>query len=195
MSEPKSPVEQALELLLYAPVGLALTAAEELPKLVEKGRQRVNGQITMARMIGQFAVAEGQKRGEAIIKDATDRLSGTGSRPAPAPATAPAPASPPPRPTPAPPSVPVVQTEPDPAVVQAAVSEVVATESPSTNGSSRTKATDLAIPGYDALSASQVVQRLAGLADDELEAVREDETAHRGRKTILGRISQLQLGA
>jgi len=195
MSEPKSPVEQALELLLYAPVGLALTAAEELPKLVEKGRQRVNGQITMARMIGQFAVAEGQKRGEAIIKDATDRLSGTGSRPAPAPATAPAPASPPPRPTPAPPSVPVVQTEPDPAVVQAAVSEVVATESPSTNGSSRTKATDLAIPGYDALSASQVVQRLAGLADDELEAVREYETAHRGRKTILGRISQLQLGA
>jgi len=91
--------------------------------------------------------------------------------------------------------VPVVQTEPDPAVVQAAVSEVVATESPSTNGSSRTKATDLAIPGYDALSASQVVQRLAGLADDELEAVREYETAHRGRKTILGRISQLQLGA
>src|SRR3954468_10606991 len=92
MSEPKSPVDQALELFLYAPVGLALTAAEELPKLVEKGRQRVTGQITMARMIGQFAVAEGQKRGEAIIKDATERLSGTGSRPAAAPSSRPSPA-------------------------------------------------------------------------------------------------------
>src|SRR3954453_4722238 len=92
MSEPKSPVEQALELFLYAPVGLALTAAEELPKLVEKGRQRVTGQITMARMIGQFAVAEGQKRGEAISKDATERLSGTGSRPPASPSSRPSPA-------------------------------------------------------------------------------------------------------
>src|SRR4051812_9212507 len=193
MSEPKSPVEQALELFLYAPVGLALTAAEELPKLVEKGRQRVTGQITMARMIGQFAVAEGQKRGEAIIKDPPARLSGPGARTASAPASPPPPPAPPP-PPPAP-SVPVVETEPAPAVAEAAITEVLAADGPSTNGSSRSKATDLAIPGYDALSASQVVQRLAGLADDELEAVREYETAHRGRKTILGRISQLQSGA
>lgn len=50
----------------------------------------------------------------------------------------------------------------------------------------------LAIPGYDALSASQVVQRLAGLATDELEAVRTYEAATRGRRTILNRIAQLQ---
>jgi hypothetical protein len=50
----------------------------------------------------------------------------------------------------------------------------------------------LAIPGYDALSASQVVQRLAGLADDELEAVRTYEAATRGRRTVLNRIAQLQ---
>ena len=30
----KSPVDQALDLFVYAPIGLALTAAEELPKLV-----------------------------------------------------------------------------------------------------------------------------------------------------------------
>src|SRR4051794_987600 len=119
MSEPKSPVDQALELFLYAPVGLALTAAEELPKLVEKGRQRVTGQITMARMIGQFAVAEGQKRGEAIIKDATERLSGSGSRPASrlsSPASPPAPAPASAAATAPAPSVPVVATEPAPAV-------------------------------------------------------------------------------
>jgi hypothetical protein len=50
----------------------------------------------------------------------------------------------------------------------------------------------LAIPGYDSLSASQVLPRLEGLAADELEAVRAYEAEHRGRKTILGRIAQLQ---
>jgi hypothetical protein len=50
----------------------------------------------------------------------------------------------------------------------------------------------LAIPGYASLSASQVVQRLAGLSDDELEAVRLYETANRGRRTILTRVGQLQ---
>ena len=50
----------------------------------------------------------------------------------------------------------------------------------------------LAIPGYDSLSASQVVQRLAGLSRPELAAVGEYETAHRARRTVLTRISQLQ---
>ena len=50
----------------------------------------------------------------------------------------------------------------------------------------------LAIPDYDSLSSSQVLPRLAGLGTDELEAVRTYEDAHRGRKTILNRITQLQ---
>ena len=48
------------------------------------------------------------------------------------------------------------------------------------------------IPGYDSLSASQVVQRLAGLTQDELEAVRSYEEGGRRRKTILTRVAQLQ---
>ncbi|HKY15767.1 MAG TPA: hypothetical protein VJM33_12655 [Microthrixaceae bacterium] len=51
---------------------------------------------------------------------------------------------------------------------------------------------DLAIPDYDGLAASQVLPRLDGLSADELEAVRQHETRHRARRTILGRISQLQ---
>jgi hypothetical protein len=54
------------------------------------------------------------------------------------------------------------------------------------------QADDLAIPGYDSLSASQVVQRLAGLASDELRAVGAYESATRGRRTILARVAQLQ---
>ena len=53
----------------------------------------------------------------------------------------------------------------------------------------------LAIPDYDSLAASQVVPRLAGLTADELEAVRAYEAAHRARRTILGRVAQLQQSA
>jgi hypothetical protein len=52
-------------------------------------------------------------------------------------------------------------------------------------------AESLPIPGYDELSASQVVERLEGLDRDSLETIRRYETAHRGRNTILGKIAQL----
>lgn len=39
--------------------------------------------------------------------------------------------------------------------------------------------------GYDALSATQVVERLAGLTDEERAAVRSYEVAHKNRKTVL----------
>ena len=50
---------------------------------------------------------------------------------------------------------------------------------------------DLPIPGYDELSASQVVERLVGLAPSELDAVHAYEAANRRRRTILGKIEQL----
>jgi hypothetical protein len=52
----------------------------------------------------------------------------------------------------------------------------------------------LAIPGYDSLSASQVVQRLAGLSPGELRDVRAHEESHRHRRTILNRVEQLLAG-
>jgi hypothetical protein len=48
-----------------------------------------------------------------------------------------------------------------------------------------------AIPGYDTLSASQVVRRLEGLGQGELEAILRYEGSHRGRRTILHRTQQL----
>jgi hypothetical protein len=55
----------------------------------------------------------------------------------------------------------------------------------------REAAQRLPIPGYDSLSASQVVERLAGLGADDLEAVRHYEETHRNRRTIIGKIEQL----
>jgi hypothetical protein len=52
----------------------------------------------------------------------------------------------------------------------------------------------LAIPGYDELAASQVVKRLDGLNQGELAAIEAYERNQRGRRTILGRIGQLQSG-
>ena len=51
---------------------------------------------------------------------------------------------------------------------------------------------ELAIPSYDELAASQVVKRLPGLDAAELAAIGTYERAHRGRRTILTRIRQLQ---
>lgn len=219
MSEQKSPLEQLLDLLVYAPVGIAVTATEELPKLIEKGRTRITGQVAMARMMGQFAVAQGQQQAEKLVKDASERLNDLGivpgTRPASAPAKQPVPATdaasggaPARHETtapaassassastgPTPPTAPSASTEP-------AVPQGNGTQPAGSNGSQPPAARpagppagDLAIPGYDSLSASQVVQRLAGLSGEELEAVRSYETANRGRKTILSRVAQLQSG-
>ncbi|HET6963830.1 MAG TPA: hypothetical protein VFH58_03595 [Acidimicrobiales bacterium] len=186
MTEVPKPLDAALDLFVYAPVGLAVTAAEELPKLAAKGRTRVNTQLMMARVVGQFAVARGRQEFE--------------KRFAP----------------PAPPAAPPVQEEPEPPVTfdqmtangsahdsapdeglpGARVSEPAGDVTVSTTGDVASAGSppvgELAIPGYDSLSASQVVQRLAGLDQEELAAVGAYEQAHRGRRTILNRIDQLQ---
>jgi len=163
VTDEKHPLEQAIELLVYAPVGLAITARTELPDLVAKGRARLEGQLTLARFVGQFAVKQGRVEVEKRIKAYTD--------------------PPPPEPEPVTVSVPItLVAEPAPAAP--------APVAPDTEP--RLPAGDLAIPGYDALSASQVVQRLAGLSTSELEQVRTYEAATRGRKTVLSKITQLQ---
>jgi hypothetical protein len=160
----KTPVEQALDqavdVFVHAPIGLIFDGPASLPKLIKAGRN----QVTSARMIGQFAVQQGQTEATKAIARLQEQAVGVlgllGG-----PSTAPAPAAP--RPAQKAPA-PVVTPEP---------------ELPSEG---------LAIPDYDSLSASQVVSRLAGLGAAELDAVRAYESAKRGRKTILNKIAQLQ---
>jgi hypothetical protein len=48
--------EQILDLVVYAPIGLALEARELLPKLADRGR----GQVALARLAGKVAADRGQ---------------------------------------------------------------------------------------------------------------------------------------
>ena len=66
-----------------------------------------------------------------------------------------------------------------------------ATENVDTRGAPRLVAEELPIEEYESLAASQVVARLPALTADELATIRRFEAAHRGRRTVLGRIDQL----
>jgi hypothetical protein len=169
--EHKPSAEAALEVLLYAPLGFALEARALLPTFVERGRN----QVTMAKMIGRFAVQQGQveanKRFGPVQEQVETVLADLGltTRPGSGPSASPTAASTPA--TPASPPAPAVAVVPD-----------LETLDPD----------ELAIPDYDSLAASQVVPRLRALSEPDLEAVRAYETAGRARKTILNRIAQLQ---
>jgi hypothetical protein len=158
--------DQALDLFVYAPVGLLVSSledltAEDLPDLAQKGRGRIGRLLSNARVVGSLTVAMGRRSIESEVtrwrsSEPTERGSGA-HRPEPAPA-----------PTP-----------------------VVERLEPPVEGRRRAALPNLAIPGYEALSASQVVRRLDGLGPGELEAIYEHEAATRRRRTILHRTQQL----
>lgn len=175
VTEHKTPVDHAIDLFVYAPLGFALDARELVPKLIDRGRSQVTSQMAMARMVGQFAVKQGQGQGgkylSRVQEQAATALGELGLLPRdgsePGAANAPAP-----RATPGP--------------TRATSAKAAA------GGADAIDASTLAVPDYDSLAASQVIPRLAGLTDDELEAVRAYEAGHRGRKTILNKIVQIQ---
>ncbi len=46
---------------MFAPVGLALTAVEDLPALATKGRERVELELSNARVVGRFMVSRARR--------------------------------------------------------------------------------------------------------------------------------------
>jgi hypothetical protein len=162
MADEKGPVDHLLDLFVFGPVGFLSQSRELCPKLAEYGRARLAARIQVARMVGQFALRQGQQEAtKAMDRHRAAAPSPSGSAPAASGASS------------APGDV-VVSLHGD-------LDEV--------DGISEA---DLAIPSYGSLAASQVVSRLEGLAPVELETVRRYEMAHRARKTVLGKIAHLQ---
>lgn len=187
MTEHKDRIEQTIEMFVYAPIGAGLYIKDMGPTFVnmfvargraeiDRRQAQVQQRTTTARSVGQVAVAFGvpmvKQRVEREVGNARQRaqtfieaIGGTDEPVAPAPR---------PRATPRP----------------APAKTAPAKSAPTTNGAAPA-GDSLPIPGYDALSASQVVERLAGLSPAELDAVRSYEGAHRNRRTILGKIDQI----
>lgn len=166
-----------VEAVLYGPLGLVLEGRTLLPRLVQRGRN----EVAMAKMVGQFAVRKGtedlaagalvgQERVLGVLRS-TGLLGGSGSTPA-APSASPDPAA--------------AGTAPAPPPSPSRVSAHAAQQAADID------AADLAIVGYDLLSASQVVPRLESLTIAELDLVARYEAGTRGRKTILAKVAQLQ---
>lgn len=167
-------VDQAADLFVFAPIGLFFEGPSLLPKLAEQGRVHARN----ARLFGQFAVRHGEAELRRRVGDIEQQAEGVlrmfGVLPEDEP------------------TAPAGQSAPDGArsvPVDEPVSGNGHVPAPATTGPD---ADELAIPDYDSLSASQVVTRLEGLTDTELEAVRSYESANRGRKTILNKVAQLQ---
>jgi len=206
VSRDQNPVEKAVELLVFAPVGVAMFAKDTLPTFLkmfvarghtelEQRRRELAEQAHQYKTIGRFAVRyggpEARRQAEATLGGARRQAGATVDgvrRKAQASLSGIAPARPA-----ADRNGSGRDTGGDRARPPAAP-RARERSSPTENG--RTRPPDdagatLPIPGYDQLSASQVVARLDGLAPDELDTIRTYESAHRGRNTILGKIAQL----
>ncbi|MET0728609.1 MAG: hypothetical protein ABWZ76_09970 [Acidimicrobiales bacterium] len=199
----KSPVEATVEAIVYAPIGLLFEGASLLPQLVEKGKSHVMA----ARMVGKFAVKQASGRAATAAGKLQDQAAGVLDFIAES--VTPIPSDPaPPAPVPKAAHAQRIRATTKAPVTKARARTVSASRSRAsgaarqaarqiagvTDGPARRSepGTGLAIPDYDGLSASHVVNRLAGLSPAELESVRAYEVANRGRKTILSKVAQLQ---
>lgn len=220
MTENHDRIERTLEVLLYAPLGFGLFLKDTAPTFVNmfvsRGRaevdrrhEEVQQHVTTARSLGQVTlafgpplvrervsrtVADARKRAETLIATAvpsavptdggaeTESATGVAASEPAATAASPAPEPAAPRGEPVRSAAPVAET-PAPATAS--------WPPENTSNGDPALSSVLPIPGYDALSASQVVERLVGLGPEELDAVHQYEASHRQRRTILGKIEQL----
>jgi hypothetical protein len=179
--------ERILDAFVYVPAGLALSVAEELPRLAARGRERLGVRVSSARAIGQFAVKAGHdeflRRTDGWFPRSSGRTPDESpTAPADTPTSAPSTAAQ---------VAPPVPLDPSPTAGTPARGESPARPSVDANNAHIPTVGTLSIPGFDALSASQVVQRLDGLNRSELVSVRAYEASTRGRRTILSRVDQL----
>lgn len=154
--------------LLYAPIGLVFGPSRSWDELVSQGRVQVGN----ARFLGEMAARAGSAKLSAGLADAGGQVREMLVRAGLIPPDAPDDAA--------------------PAMEGDLVETPSATDTDLRDVPGSPAAEDLPLVDYDSLAASQVVPRLAALKPDELEGVRRYELAHRGRKTILGRVAQLQ---
>lgn len=180
----KPTIQRAVEVAVFAPIGFLQFAKDMVPPLIEqfvtRGRSRVEelqeqveNQLGQARILGQFAVSQGSEQVRRQVGSTLNEARERGEQAA---------------------RVVGIRSETDDTTPEPpARTEAAPAASGSSGNGSRSAAdsSNLPIPDYDELSASQVVARLSGLSDGDLEAIRDYESSQRRRKTILTKIDQL----
>jgi hypothetical protein len=204
-SPQREPVDRLLDVALYAPLGLASIAREHWSEWADRGREQLAAHVPAARLVGQMVLDQGAKRARKRVDDLPERavevvaelgavllraLAGesdadsdgddAGER--------------------------VSAASPRSTTAaggggggggaghggQADVASISSRKPAAARRPGSGNAADLAIPGYDTLSASQVVQRLPGLSASELDAIRAYEESRRARKMVLLKVAQLR---
>ena len=200
-----NPLEQLIELFVYAPIGMLYEYPEVLPQLIRKGRS----QVQLAKFFGQMAAkqrgasipdgaipgagaagAAGAHAADAVAKVAARFITELGSQLGLAP----------------PSSGPTTtaregrRSEPEskthetsePAVDESVEpGEKTATDGVATDATPPSRTARLPIAGYDDLTAKEIIGLLDDLTHDQLVRVRSHEAANRNRKTVLAKIDRL----
>lgn len=181
MSDDRAPddwVARLLDLAVFAPVGVAVSLRDELPRHVRQGRQAMENRLQLARFIGQLTVQTGRRELEKRLEE----------RRAPRPAEE------------ASDGRPAEPTELA-ATGQGASGQEVAAPGAGAEATipvaaagqeAAPSADDLPIGDYESVPAINVVERLRTMQPHEIELIRRFEVAHRARRTVLAKIDQLQ---
>ena len=173
--------ERAKELFVYGPIGLALylrdTAPSFLQLFVSRGRSEfdqrrraVGDHLDQARSVGESAAFTG---GPQVLKLVGDGLSQLREKAEEA----------------------IGRINQSGSASSPTSWSADAAAAPEDSRPATRDVPRLAIADYDDLSASQIVDRLDGLASEDLQAIASYESAHRARNTILAKIEQLAGGA
>lgn len=157
----RRPIDQMVDLFVYAPLGMVYEYQDVLPKLIKRGKS----QVQIARFLGTMAAKQGQKKVEGRLDDVFDAASSSvvqgitdvGTR---------------------------VGLAPDPAAMRSP-------EPPIQEASDVADDRPLPIAGYADLTAKQIVALLPDLTAEQRTRVETYERANRARKTVLAKLSSL----
>lgn len=172
----RTPIDDLVDILLYAPVGLLYEYDEVLPKLVRRGKS----QVQLARVLGTMVV---NRRGsapvnlvvEAIASMVAERLTEIGASIG----LAPPPADDTDARRRGTSDVEPTRAAPVEDATDAVEAEVVDVDAP------------LPIASYDGLTAREIIGLLDELDAGQLARIRSHEEANRARKTVLGKLDRL----
>jgi len=160
-----NPVDLAMDLFVFAPLGALLEFSERLPELAKRGRERFETQAPTAKMVGQFAVGAGRKKVEDQLGDVIGKgktfLQDLGVLPS---------------------------DPPDPADDGDATD--AGAEADGDAAPSGGSIADI-IAGYADLTAVNIMPLLSPLDRAQRAAVRAFEAANRSRRTVIARLDQL----